>query len=38
MRGLGFLNYSTTVIEKIKEMSPSLFYEIPSYVTMGYQK
>ena len=37
MRGLGF-NYSTTVIEKIKEMSRSFFYEIPSYDTMGYEK
>ena len=27
---------STMVIEKIKEMRQSLFYDIPRYVTMGY--
>ena len=29
---------STTVIEKIKEMPRSLFYYIPCYVTIGYEK
>ena len=30
--------YSTTVIAKIKEMSRSLVYDIPCYVTMDYEK
>ena len=30
--------YSTTVIAKIKEMPRSLFYVIPCYVTMDYEK
>ena len=28
----------TTVIAKIKEKPRSLFYDIPCYVTMGYEK
>ena len=30
--------YSTTVIAKIKGMPRSLFYVIPRYVTMDYEK
>ena len=30
--------YSTTVIEKIIVMPKSLFYVLPCYVTMGYEK
>ena len=31
-------HYSTTVIATIKEMPQSLFYDIPCYVTMDYEK
>ena len=30
--------YSTTVIAKIKGMPRSLFYDIPCYVTMDYER
>ena len=33
-----FNSYSTTVIAKSKGMSRSLFYDIPCYVTMDYEK
>ena len=33
-----FKMYSTTVIAKIKEMPRSLFYVIPRYVTMDFEK
>ena len=30
--------HSATAIAKIKEMSQSLFYDIPGYITMDYEK
>ena len=33
-----YKKYSTTVIAKIKRMPRSLFYVIPRYVTMDYEK
>ena len=38
LREININLYSTTVIAKIKGMPRSLFYIIPHYITMDYEK